>query len=87
MKVPWELNKNSFQNRAIKLSIISTRGDVSLTANFSLLLQRLWRSGEATEVIGPLRVVHQYVHMPEQSAEYYNRTTGQFEKVNSSCQS
>ncbi|XP_012227220.1 neutral ceramidase [Linepithema humile] len=42
---------------------------------------RLWRSGEATEVIGPVRVVHQYVDMPKQSAKYYNHTTGQIEEV------
>ncbi|XP_014475825.1 PREDICTED: neutral ceramidase [Dinoponera quadriceps] len=42
---------------------------------------RLWRSGEATEVVGPVRVVHRYVNMPEQSAEFYNGSTGQTEKV------
>lgn len=34
------------------------------------------------EVVGPVRVVHQYVNMPEQSAEFYNETTGQIEEVN-----
>lgn len=34
------------------------------------------------EVIGPVRVVHRYVNMPEQSAEFYNETTRKFEKVN-----
>ncbi|KMQ94923.1 neutral ceramidase-like protein [Lasius niger] len=33
------------------------------------------------EVVGPVRVVHQYVNMPEQSAEFYNETTGQLEEV------
>lgn len=41
---------------------------------------RLWRS-DAVEVIGPVRVVHQYVNMPEQSAEFYNETTGKSEEV------
>lgn len=41
---------------------------------------RLWR-GKRMEVIGPVRVVHRYVNMPEQSAEFYNETTRKFEKV------
>ncbi|XP_011170954.2 neutral ceramidase [Solenopsis invicta] len=43
---------------------------------------RLWQSNQAVEeVFGPVRVVHQYVDMPEQSAEFYNETTGNFEEV------
>lgn len=42
---------------------------------------KLWKSDKAMEVIGPVRVVHQYVNMPEQSAEFYNETTGKFEEV------
>ncbi|KYN01821.1 Neutral ceramidase, partial [Cyphomyrmex costatus] len=42
---------------------------------------RLWQSNEAVEVIGPLRVVHQYVNMPEQFAEFYNETTKKTEEV------
>ncbi|XP_025992627.2 neutral ceramidase isoform X2 [Solenopsis invicta] len=42
---------------------------------------RLWQSNEAVEVFGPIRAVHQYVDMPEQSAEFYNETTGKFENV------
>lgn len=38
------------------------------------------------EVIGPVRVVHQYVNMPEQSAEFYNETTGTFEEVSAFSQ-
>lgn len=53
-------------------------------ATFPLFSQRLWR-GETVEVIGPVRVVHQYVNMPEQSAEFYNQTTGKSEEVNPLC--
>ncbi|KAM0726433.1 Neutral ceramidase [Formica fusca] len=42
---------------------------------------KLWRSDKAMEVAGPVRVVHQYVNMPEQSAEFYNETTGKLEEV------
>ncbi|XP_011872578.1 PREDICTED: neutral ceramidase [Vollenhovia emeryi] len=42
---------------------------------------RLWQSNEAVEVLGPVRTVHQYVNMPEQSAEFYNETIGKFEEV------
>ncbi|KYN38173.1 Neutral ceramidase [Trachymyrmex septentrionalis] len=42
---------------------------------------RLWQSNEAMEVIGPVRVVHQYINMPEQSAEFYNETTKKVEQV------
>ncbi|XP_043250741.1 neutral ceramidase [Colletes gigas] len=46
---------------------------------------RLWQDGNAKEVIGPLRVVHRYVNMPEQTAEFYNDTTKKTEKVHG-CQ-
>lgn len=42
---------------------------------------KLWRSDEAVEVIGPVRVLHRYVNMPEQSAEFYNETTKKLEEV------
>ncbi|XP_043588615.1 neutral ceramidase [Bombus pyrosoma] len=42
---------------------------------------RLWQYGDAKEVIGPLRVVHRYVNMVEQTAEYYNETTRRTETV------
>ncbi|XP_031838351.1 neutral ceramidase [Nomia melanderi] len=42
---------------------------------------RLWQSGNAKEVIGPIRVVHQFVNMPEQTAEFYNETTKRLEEV------
>ncbi|XP_011067719.1 PREDICTED: neutral ceramidase isoform X2 [Acromyrmex echinatior] len=42
---------------------------------------RLWESNEAMEVIGPVRVVHQYINMPEQYAEFYNETTKKVEEV------
>ncbi|TGZ52074.1 Neutral ceramidase [Temnothorax longispinosus] len=42
---------------------------------------RLWKSDNTVEVIGPVRAVHQYVNMPEQSAEFYNETTRIFEEV------
>lgn len=42
---------------------------------------RLWLSGNAKEVIGPVRVVHRYVNMPEQTAEFYNETTSKLEEV------
>ena len=42
---------------------------------------RLWQDGNAKEVIGPLLVVHRYVDMPTQSAEYYNETTRTTETV------
>lgn len=42
---------------------------------------RLWQDGNAKEVIGPLRVVHQYVHMSNQTAEFYNETMGKIETV------
>lgn len=42
---------------------------------------RLWLSGNAKEVIGPIRVVHRYVNMPEQTAEFYNETTRSVEEV------
>ncbi|KAL0125798.1 hypothetical protein PUN28_004691 [Cardiocondyla obscurior] len=41
---------------------------------------RLWQS-KAVEVIGPIRAVHQFVNMPEQSAEFLNETTGKVEEV------
>lgn len=37
------------------------------------------------EVVGPVRVMHQYVNMPEQKAEFYNETTGKLEEVNVAC--
>ncbi|XP_053985097.1 neutral ceramidase [Hylaeus volcanicus] len=46
---------------------------------------RLWQDGNAKEVIGPLRVVHRYVNMPEQTVEFYNETTGETEMVHG-CQ-
>lgn len=42
---------------------------------------RLWRSDNAMEIVGPVRVVHQYVNMPEQTAEFHNETTGKLEEV------
>ncbi|XP_034181151.2 neutral ceramidase isoform X2 [Osmia lignaria lignaria] len=42
---------------------------------------RLWQYGNPKEVIGPLRVVHRYVNMAEQTAEFYNQTTGKTEMV------
>ncbi|XP_018311164.1 neutral ceramidase isoform X2 [Mycetomoellerius zeteki] len=42
---------------------------------------RLWQNNEAMEVIGPVRVVHQYVNMSEQSAEFYNETTKKVEEI------
>ncbi|CAL7938819.1 unnamed protein product [Xylocopa violacea] len=42
---------------------------------------RLWQYGDTKEVIGPLRVVHRYVNMAEQTAEYYNETTRRTEQV------
>ncbi|XP_012141148.2 neutral ceramidase isoform X2 [Megachile rotundata] len=42
---------------------------------------RLWQYGNAKEVIGPLRVVHRYVNMAEQTAEFYNHTSGRTETV------
>ncbi|XP_071554309.1 neutral ceramidase isoform X2 [Temnothorax nylanderi] len=42
---------------------------------------RLWKSDKTVEVIGPVRAVHQYVNMPEQSAEFYNETTRKSEEV------
>lgn len=42
---------------------------------------RLWQYGDVKEVIGPLRVVHRYVNMVEQTAEYYNETTQRTETV------
>jgi hypothetical protein len=36
------------------------------------------------EVIGPVRVVHQYVNMPEQSAEFFNETTNKLEEASNS---
>ncbi|CAK9823728.1 Neutral ceramidase [Anthophora retusa] len=41
---------------------------------------RLWH-GHAKEVIGPIRVVHRYVNMVEQTAEFYNSTTRKTEQV------
>ena len=43
--------------------------------------QRLWGSGQATEVKGPVRVVHRYVDMPKQKANFYNATTKKVEEV------
>lgn len=42
---------------------------------------RLWMYGDAKEVIGPLRVVHRYVNMAEQTAEFYNETTKETQEV------
>ncbi|XP_076761609.1 neutral ceramidase [Xylocopa sonorina] len=42
---------------------------------------RLWQYGDTKEVIGPLRVVHRYVNMTEQTVEYYNETSRTFERV------
>ncbi|XP_076396193.1 neutral ceramidase isoform X4 [Megachile rotundata] len=47
----------------------------------SLVGKRLWQYGNAKEVIGPLRVVHRYVNMAEQTAEFYNHTSGRTETV------
>ncbi|XP_011300650.1 neutral ceramidase [Fopius arisanus] len=41
----------------------------------------LWKKGSSKEVSGPVRVVHRYVNMPEQKAEYYNETTGRVEEL------
>ncbi|KAJ8676464.1 hypothetical protein QAD02_012251 [Eretmocerus hayati] len=45
------------------------------------MLQRLWGSGMAKEVKGPLRVVHRFVDMPKQNASFYNTTTQKVEEV------
>lgn len=41
----------------------------------------LWSSGMATEVKGPVRIVHRFVDMPKQKATFYNQTTKQQEEV------
>ncbi|XP_046412285.1 neutral ceramidase [Neodiprion fabricii] len=41
----------------------------------------LWHGGKAKEVTGPIRVIHQYIRMPEQEAEFFNETTGNVENV------
>ncbi|XP_012268113.2 neutral ceramidase [Athalia rosae] len=41
----------------------------------------LWHGGTATEVTGPIRVIHQYVRMTEQTAQFYNESTKSFEEV------
>ncbi|XP_011498417.1 PREDICTED: neutral ceramidase [Ceratosolen solmsi marchali] len=41
----------------------------------------LWISGTATEVKGPVRVVHRFVEMPKQKANFYNETTKKMEEV------
>ncbi|XP_058788791.1 neutral ceramidase [Phymastichus coffea] len=41
----------------------------------------LWSSGMASEVKGPLRVVHRFVDMPKQKASFYNQTSGKVEEV------
>lgn len=53
----------------------------SMRTPFPWWLQRLWQYGDVKEVIGPLRVVHRYVNMVEQTAEYYNETTQRTETV------
>lgn len=73
----WRIHKNILMESEI-------RGISRSYANL-LSLQKLWRSDEAMEVAGPVRVVHQYVNMPEQSAEFYNETTGKLEEVNNGC--
>ncbi|XP_024944699.1 neutral ceramidase isoform X3 [Cephus cinctus] len=37
---------------------------------------RLWQGGNVTEVLGPIRLVHRFVDMPKQTAEFLNETTG-----------
>ena len=46
-----------------------------------IYFQRIWDKGSAKEVRGPVRVIHRFVNMPEQTAEFYNETTKQFENV------
>jgi hypothetical protein len=36
------------------------------------MLQELWNDDAAREVTGPLGVVHQFVDMPSQQAEYFD---------------
>lgn len=59
-----------------------------LISSVSIVLtwQRIWKSGERKEIVGPVRVVHRYVDMPEQSAEFYNETTGRVEEVSESLE-
>ncbi|PBC34777.1 Neutral ceramidase [Apis cerana cerana] len=45
----------------------------------SIIANKMFK--ESWEVIGPLRVVHRYVNMVEQTAEYYNETTQRTETV------
>ncbi|XP_014217172.1 neutral ceramidase isoform X3 [Copidosoma floridanum] len=41
----------------------------------------LWKSGTGKEVVGPVRVVHRFVDMPNQNATFYNETSGEVETV------
>jgi hypothetical protein len=39
------------------------------------MFQELWNDKDAQEVTGSLGVVHQFVDMPSQEAEYFDRVT------------
>ncbi|XP_043667870.1 neutral ceramidase [Vespula pensylvanica] len=41
----------------------------------------LWKNSVKKEVIGSIRVVHQFVDMPKESATFYNTTTGEIQEV------
>ncbi|XP_014217171.1 neutral ceramidase isoform X2 [Copidosoma floridanum] len=41
----------------------------------------LWKSGTGKEVVGPVRVVHRFVDMPNQNATFYNETSGEVETM------
>ncbi|XP_043269436.1 neutral ceramidase [Venturia canescens] len=45
----------------------------------------IWDKGNTREIRGPLRVVHRFVDMPKQTAEFYNETTKLIEQV-TGCQ-
>jgi hypothetical protein len=46
-----------------------------------MLLQELWNDGDAQEVEGSLGVVHQFVDMPSEEAEYFDPDTHASVKV------
>jgi hypothetical protein len=51
----------------------------------SVLLQELWNDDTAQEVTGSLRVVHQYVDMPSQQAEYFDPISRTSRPVSIEC--
>ncbi|KAH0557770.1 hypothetical protein KQX54_011610 [Cotesia glomerata] len=57
-------------------------GENFTNEKFLTLLQNIWNDRSAlTELKGPVRVVHQFVKMPGQMAEFFNYTTNQLETV------